>query len=63
MWRLRSRAMAGALTAKALDATRDVNGSSFRQAAEVVGYESTSAQVLRLHLVLHCLLRTVVLTV
>ena len=45
--------MAGALTAKALDATRDVNGSSFRQAAQAVGYESNSAQVLYpLHLAL-----------
>ena len=37
--------MAGALTAKALDATRDENGTSFRQAAQAIGYESTGAQV------------------
>jgi len=37
--------MAGALTARALDATRDENGTSFRQAAQAIGYESTSAQV------------------
>ena len=40
-----SRAMAGALTAKALDATRDENSTSFRQAAQAIGYESTSSQV------------------
>ncbi len=44
--------MAGALTAKALDATRDENGTSFRQAAQAIGYESTSAQVRHLFPVL-----------
>ena len=41
--------MAGVLTAKTLDTALDVNGTSFRQAAAAVGYDSESTQVSSLH--------------
>jgi hypothetical protein len=43
--RLRSRGMAGALSAATLSAARDENGTGFREAAATAGYPSSSIQV------------------